>query len=172
MNIILKRQSLIAILVSLFFMCGFALSIQTTFAIDDRAMPSAVSNPPSSDVGAGTLGGSAAGGGTYGASGVSPSSPAPVQPLLFNIPNPFGTQSFTLFDFVKRIVALATQIAIPVIILLIIYAGFEFVRAQGAPEAINKAKDTLLYTLIGAGIIFGANVIALAVEATVKNLIQ
>lgn len=163
MNTILNRKGLVMVAMSLLFISSFLLSAQILFAQYDASGGAVPASVPSSAGGA--TGASASGSGGATQSG-------PVAPLLFNIPNPFGTQSFTLFDFVKRIVALATQIAIPVIILLIIYAGFEFVRAQGAPEAINKAKDTLLYTLIGAGIIFGANVIALAVEATVKNLIQ
>lgn len=103
--------------------------------------------------------------------GSGPSSPIPQAPINFQIPNPFGPQSFTLFDFVKRIVKLATQIAVPIIVLMVIYCGFLFVKAQGVPEALTDARRALGYTLLGAGVILGANVIALAIEATVKSLI-
>jgi hypothetical protein len=94
------------------------------------------------------------------------------EPLMFHIVNPLGPGSTDLFSFVVKIVNLATKIAIPIIILMIIYAGFLFVKAQGAPEKINEAKTALGYILLGAGIILGANVIALAVGATVNSLIN
>ncbi len=114
------------------------------------------------------------GGANYGGSGNSGGGQTSSGDLMFNIPNPFNrnNSAFTFFDFVERLVNLATKIAIPIIILFIIYSGFLFIKAQGAPEEITAARRTLGYTLLGTAIILGANIIALAVKTTITSLIQ
>ncbi|MCX6751655.1 MAG: TrbC/VirB2 family protein [Candidatus Nomurabacteria bacterium] len=62
------------------------------------------------------------------------------------------------------------KIGMPVLVLAIIYCGFLFVSAQGKPESIKKAKDALLYTLIGAAILLGSWAIAQLIADTVKAL--
>ena len=76
----------------------------------------------------------------------------------------------TLPDFIKNILNGAVKIGIPIIALAIIYCGFLFVKAQGKPEEITKAKDALLYTLIGAAILLGALAIAQMISSTVLAL--
>lgn len=62
------------------------------------------------------------------------------------------------------------KIGMPILVLAIIYCGFLFVSAQGKPESIKKAKDALLYTLIGAAILLGSWAIAQLIADTVKVL--
>ncbi len=62
------------------------------------------------------------------------------------------------------------KIGMPFLVLAIIYCGFLFVSAQGKPEAIKKAKDALLYTLIGAAILLGSWGIAQLITSTVTEL--
>jgi len=62
------------------------------------------------------------------------------------------------------------KIGIPIVALAIIYCGFLFVKAQGKPEEITKAKDALLYTVIGAAILLGAWAIAQMISSTVLAL--
>jgi hypothetical protein len=64
----------------------------------------------------------------------------------------------------------ALKIGIPVVALAVIYSGFLFVAARGNPEKLNKAKDALLYTLIGAAILLGSWAIAELISATVVEL--
>lgn len=64
----------------------------------------------------------------------------------------------------------ALKIGIPVVALAIIYCGFLFVKARGKPEEINKAKEALLYTLIGAAILLGSWAIAQMIQTTVTGL--
>lgn len=161
MNRLLKKQNIFTLLFSAILLVIILIPSVSVFAVEGGGAPivngystqnPGLSTPPPTS---------------------NPGTPEnPVTPVVFEIPNPFGQQSFTLFDFVKRLVNLATKIAIPIIILMIIYAGFLFVKAQGAPEAITDAKRTLGYTLLGAGIILGANVIALAIETTISGLIK
>jgi hypothetical protein len=54
--------------------------------------------------------------------------------------------------------------------LAIIYSGFLFVFARGNSEKLGKAKDALLYTLIGAAILLGSWAIAEMIQATVTGL--
>jgi|SRR3989338_3242259 len=62
------------------------------------------------------------------------------------------------------------KIGMPIIALAIIYCGFLFVKAQGKPEEISKAKSALLYTLIGAAILLGSWAIAQMIRDTVLEL--
>jgi hypothetical protein len=61
-------------------------------------------------------------------------------------------------------------IGIPIVALAIIYCGFLFVFARGNSEKLTKAKDALLYTIIGAAILLGALAIAQMISGTVSAL--
>jgi hypothetical protein len=76
----------------------------------------------------------------------------------------------TLDGLIKTILEGVIKIGIPIIALAIIYSGFLFVAARGNSEKISKAKDALLYTLIGAAILLGAWAIALLIKNTVLAL--
>ena len=86
------------------------------------------------------------------------------------IDNPFKGGN-TLMELIT---AILNNIIMPIaavgVVLFIIYAGFKFVMAQGKPTEIEKAKQTLLWSLIGAGILLGAAGISKVVETTVKSL--
>lgn len=62
------------------------------------------------------------------------------------------------------------KIGLPVVALAIVYSGFLFVFARGNPEKLSKAKDTLLWTLIGAAVLLGSWAIATMIKATVLAL--
>ena len=61
-------------------------------------------------------------------------------------------------------------IAAVAVTMWIIWAGFQFLTAQGKPAEIQKAQQNLLWSLIGAGILLGAVAIARVVENTVRAL--
>lgn len=71
---------------------------------------------------------------------------------------------------IQKILEGLLKIGIPIVALAIIYCGFLFVQARGKPEAITKAKDALLYTLIGAAILLGSWAIAKLISDTVLAL--
>ncbi len=62
------------------------------------------------------------------------------------------------------------SIGLPVIALALVYCGFLFVAARGNSEKLTKAKDALIYTVIGGGILLGAWAIAKMISATVTGL--
>ena len=71
---------------------------------------------------------------------------------------------------IQLILTGAITIGIPIVALAVIYSGFLFVAARGNSEKLTKAKDSLLYTIIGAAILLGAWAIAQLISATVTGL--
>ena len=82
--------------------------------------------------------------------------------------NPLKAESFT--GLLENISRLAVEIGIPVAALFIIYAGLKLVTAKGNEDAIKKAKESLLWAIIGSGILIGAWTIMKILESTVKSL--
>ncbi len=76
----------------------------------------------------------------------------------------------TLTGLIKTLLESVIKIGMPVIALAVIYCGFLFVKAQGKPEEITKARDALLYTLIGAAVLLGSWAIAELIKNTVGAL--
>jgi heme A synthase len=64
--------------------------------------------------------------------------------------------------FIEAIVKLGSV----VVVFMIIYSGFLFVKAQGNENELTKAKNTFLWTVIGAVILLGARAIAAMVQGT------
>ena len=83
--------------------------------------------------------------------------------------NPLGSIN-TIPDLIKRILGIVMQVGIPLIALMIMYAGFLYVTARGDPNKLTKAREALVYTLIGAAIILGAFVISNAITGTITEL--
>jgi len=73
-------------------------------------------------------------------------------------------------ELIKIILQGALKIGMPVVALAIIYCGFLFVFARGNPEKLTKAKDALLWTLIGAAILLGSWAIAKMISVTITGL--
>jgi hypothetical protein len=57
-----------------------------------------------------------------------------------------------------------------VIAFFLIVSGFKFVTAQGSEDKITDAKNTFKYTIIGALIIIGAQVIIDIVKSIISGL--
>lgn len=76
--------------------------------------------------------------------------------------------SFT--DFIARLLNIVIMVGIPIVVLAIIWAGFLYVKAQGNPEKIKAAHQTLLWTIIGAALLIGSYTIAKAIEGTVEKI--
>lgn len=93
------------------------------------------------------------------------------------IKNPFncggtGTEC-TLMTFISTVLSnIVMPIAAVAVVIWIVWAGFSFVLAQGKEAEITKAKQRLLWSLIGAGILLGAVAIAEVVKNTVGALIS
>jgi len=84
------------------------------------------------------------------------------------IQNPISAE--TLNGLIKTVLEGVIKIGIPIIALALVYCGFLFVAARGNSEKISKAKDALLYTLIGAALLLGSWAIAMLISNTVLAL--
>jgi hypothetical protein len=82
--------------------------------------------------------------------------------------NPLAFDSFGEF-FIKLIDVLII-FAIPIIVLMIIYAGFLYVMARGSEEQVTKATRALTYAVLGGLLILGAELILKIIQGTVKQL--
>jgi len=102
------------------------------------------------------------------AGGTTQPPPAPIK-MNIQIDNPF--KKSTIKDLIETIV---NDILIPigavVAVLMIIYAGFLFVTARGNETQITKARQALLWAVIGAAILLGAWVISQAITTTIDQL--
>jgi type IV secretory pathway VirB2 component (pilin) len=87
------------------------------------------------------------------------------QPTLDN-----PLKSNSILCFIEDIVDALTYLAIPVIVIFIIIAGFKFVTAGGNEEKIGEAKRMALYTVIGAAIVLGASLLSDILINTAINL--
>lgn len=75
-----------------------------------------------------------------------------------------------LMNFLGGILDFVIRIGTVVVILMMVFVGFKFVTAKGEPGEITKARDMLLWTVIGALILLGAKVIQEGITATVQAL--
>lgn len=90
--------------------------------------------------------------------------------LSFKVPNPLGENATTLTQVLANILDAIVLLLSPVIVIMLVYSGFLFVAAQGRAEELTKAKQTLMYTLIGAAIIIGAKGISLVIQNSIECL--
>lgn len=75
-----------------------------------------------------------------------------------------------LAAFLNSILDFVIQIGTILIVLMVVFVGYKFVVAQGAPAKIEEARKMLLWTLVGALILLGAKAISLGIVATVQAL--
>ena len=85
-----------------------------------------------------------------------------------SFPNPLGDIN-TIPDLINLILGIVMRIGIPIIALMIMYAGFLYVTARGNETQLTKAHTAIKYTLIGAAIILGAFVISNAITGTINQ---
>ena len=76
----------------------------------------------------------------------------------------------SLESFLGNILQFVVRIGTIAVILMLIFVGFKFVMARGAPAEIEKAKGMLLWTIIGALVLLGAQAISMGILATVQAL--
>lgn len=92
------------------------------------------------------------------------------QPENIRLENPLGDDLDTLPELVENILRIVLTIGVPIVALAIIYAGFKFIAAQGNPTKLEEARRTLLYVIIGAGILLAAYVMAEAIVGTINAI--
>lgn len=76
----------------------------------------------------------------------------------------------TLQGFLQQILQFVVKIGAIVVVLMLVFVGYKFVVAQGDPGKIAEARSMLLWTIVGALILLGAQALALGIQATVNAL--
>ena len=87
-----------------------------------------------------------------------------------SLQNPLKDGYTSIPDFLRALLDVVITIAIPIIVIMIIYSGFLFVKAQGKPEDLITARKALMWTLIGAAVILGASLFSYAIQGTVDEI--
>ena len=77
----------------------------------------------------------------------------PGQPQTINFEIQPPTQVRSLVDLAKAIGRFLFQIAIPITVIIIIYAGLLFLTSGGNQDKVKKARLALLYAIVGLAII-------------------
>ena len=113
--------------------------------------------------GGGTFQGSDGGGGTF-------------QGGVNCLINPIGNgscntpASVAIPELLRKIIEFAVEIGTIVVVLMLVYIGFLFTTTSVNPENKQKAREYLLWTIIGALILIGAQAIATAIQMTVNAI--
>ncbi len=98
--------------------------------------------------------------------------PVKTTTININLPNPLSDPKAN--SLIALITLLLNNVVMPVaavaVVIWIIWAGFQYLLAQGKPEALKKAHSQLLWSLIGAGVLLGAAAISKVVETTITGL--
>lgn len=82
-------------------------------------------------------------------------------PLKFN----------SIQDFVAGFLRAIVMIAIPLITIFVVYAGFKFIAARGNPGKIGEARENFMWVILGAILILSAWVLATLLGGTVRQLL-
>lgn len=69
-----------------------------------------------------------------------------------SIDNPLGDD--TIIDLIRNVINFIFRLSLPVGALMIVVAGFYFLTSVGDPEKIKKAKNIIIWTLVGILVIF------------------
>lgn len=86
------------------------------------------------------------------------------------ITNPTNFKS--LAQVVTAVVNIAQILLIMATVMYLIYAGLMFVTARGEASKITKARDALLWGLVGAALILAARVLVTTLQGTVNNVLR
>lgn len=155
------------------YICSFTLDICVSANSNpDQFPPSgAGTGQPTTGTGGGASGQPTTGNGSLnGSNSGSGNATCLTNPLSVGGNGCDANSSVTIPQFVADILKFVVQIGTVVVILMLVYIGFLFVTAQGEPGKISEARQALLYTIIGALILLGAQVIASGIQATVNAL--
>jgi heme A synthase len=88
---------------------------------------------------------------------------------VVTLTNPLGSGA-TLNSFVNDILKFVVRIGAIIVIFMLVYVGFLFVVARGESSKITTARNALLWTIVGALILLGAQAIAIGIQATVQAI--
>lgn len=72
------------------------------------------------------------------------------------LPNPLG-EGTTVYSLLDRIMGYLLGLAIPIATVMILYGAFLILTAAGDPKKAEDGKKTIIYALVGFGIVLLAS---------------
>jgi len=72
----------------------------------------------------------------------------------------YGNFQEVLGRVINGLVILAT----PVVVIMILWAGYQFIVSGGSPDKVTKARQTILWTVVGYGILLLASGITAIIQ--------
>lgn len=88
---------------------------------------------------------------------------------LFTVNNPLASTG-DIYALIQAILSFIVKLGSIVVVFMIIYSGYLFVTARGNQGKIDTAKANFYYTVLGALILLGAQVLAQVVCNTANSL--
>lgn len=73
--------------------------------------------------------------------------------------------------FIEGVLKAIVMVALPIITVFFVYAGFMFIKARGKSNELSDAKKNLVYVVVGAILILSAWVLATLIGGTVSQLL-
>ena len=86
--------------------------------------------------------------------------------------NPLNPSFSSIPAFIAGALRVLVIVALPIITLFIVVAGFMFISARGNQSKLTEAKKNFYYVMVGAVLILGAWVIATLIGGTVTQLLN
>lgn len=77
--------------------------------------------------------------------------PGETQTFVFKLDNPLEADNF--IELIDVLAIWLFNLAIPVVVVMIVYAGVMFLTSRGEPAKVTKARQILLYAVVGFAII-------------------
>lgn len=97
---------------------------------------------------------------------------SPVFVAAQKIANPLGPKGGSLEQIVLSVVNIVQILLIMATVLYLLYAGLMFVTARGEASKLTKARDALLWGMVGAALILAARVLVTTLQSSVNSILS
>lgn len=94
----------------------------------------------------------------------------PVAAAAQSIINPLNYN--TLDQAIDAILGVLINLGAIALVVFFVYAGFNFVAAQGNPEKLEKARRALGWSIVGAAILLGAKALSVLIQNTLRPIMN
>lgn len=76
----------------------------------------------------------------------------------------------SITELLAKVLQLLVQVGTILLVFFLVLTGFKFVAAQGNPGAVEEARSSLMWVVIGGMLLLGAQVFSMVIAAAVTSL--
>ena len=98
--------------------------------------------------------------------------PALAQQERARLESPLNSNISTIPQFIEGFLRAIVIIALPLITVFIVYAGFKYIAARGNASKISDAHENFKWVIIGSVLILSAWILATLIGGTVSQLVN